>query len=143
MSIEWIEYANDIASLMMAVVMFAGIRGMWPLAREADHSATMYLARGLVLIFAATMLRSLYWDVIPTAWILLGSGTLPKVYSLGATINTVFIGLNLWGVWHIMRALLEIVPNAERFKWTVFSVAFYPQGTCWQYLTRIFAREKR
>lgn len=142
MGIELVAYANDIASLAMAVVMFAGLRGMWPLAVEHDHSATMYLARGLVLIFAATMLRSLYWDVLPTAWHILLPGDLPRVYGLGTGVNTFFIALNLWGVWHIMRALLELVPDAERFRWTVFTIAFYPRGTCWQYLTRIFGREK-
>lgn len=137
------QATNDMLSLLMAIAMAAGIRGMWPLARFHDNSATMYLARGLVLIFTAAMLRSLYWDVLPTvlrhldlfdAWVRTGAAS--------GAVNSIFIALNLWGFWHVMRALQEILPIGERADWPIWRIPFYPRGTCWARLVRYFGREK-
>jgi hypothetical protein len=118
---------NEILALLTVVVLVIVIRGLVSWAFERDRSATMHFALGITTLCGSLVLRSLYWDVLPTlvhepSWDIWGEAT-------GWTkINVVWNLMVLFASYHLLRAMQLLIPERERSDWPLWRAPFYPHG---------------
>lgn len=83
---------------------------------------------GVVLITVSMAARLTYWDLFFT-WLELHDPAAWKAWTAltgGTNINIVFLIPTLIGVYHSLKALHLLVPEAERHRWRWWSVCLYP-----------------
>ena len=135
------ELLNEVFAIALSVLMFLAIRGLWSICWEREASATRYFTRGLCLVFAATTLRALYWDVLTP--ILLAFDVWEIWFSRTDFYpNIVFMTFAGAGAFHILKSLYLMLPEDQRDHWSMWSVAFYPHGTCWRRVVKEITKGK-
>ena len=94
-----LEIAAWAVALMLAVTMALVARGFLPVAMRADGSPVYHLSAGVVLIFTASAMRALYWDVMPLALEAVHEGSWTAWHAaVGRPVPNIVLGLLfIWG----------------------------------------------
>lgn len=125
-----LEIAAWAVALMLAVTMALVARGFLPVAMRADGSPVYHLSAGVVLIFTASALRALYWDVMPLALDAVYSGSWSVWHGIvGRPIPNIVLGLLfIWGGRHLLVLFWLLIPEHARCRYSILTAPFYPRA---------------
>lgn len=119
---------NEVTAIIAGLSFALVLKGLLPGVKEPMNTAVEYLSRGIFVIGGAIFARFLYWDVIHEIIRNFFPESLNTSRYVGTSLNSVWNLLLILGAWFVLRALLERVPEEDRKKWNVLTVAFYPRG---------------
>ena len=125
-----LEIAAWAVALMLAVTMALVARGFLPVAMRADGSPVYPLSAGVVLIFTASALRALYWDVMPLALDAVYNGSWSAWHGMvGRPIPNIVLGLLfIWGGRHLLVLFWLLIPEHARCRYSILTAPFYPRA---------------
>lgn len=125
-----LELAAWAVALMLATTMALVARGFLPVAMRADGSPVYHLSAGVVLIFTASALRALYWDVMPLALDAAHEGSWAAWHAMvGRPIPNITLGLLfIWGGRHLLVLFWLLIPDHARGRYSVLTAPFYPRA---------------
>lgn len=120
---------SNFLTAVMAVAAFAAVaRAFWPLIWGLDRDWLHYAARGLVILSATVVCRSMYWDVLQ--FVLGDTWTVVRTALGGQQFSTVFnIGF-LAAAYQFLMARLLLIPEDERRHWRWWSAWAHPGTRC-------------
>jgi H+/gluconate symporter-like permease len=107
-------------------------------ALGTKNSAVLHLVVGMMLVFTAYIMRSVYWDILPDA----ASWTVKAV--VGRDVNIFFDAIVIWGALHGHLAVYLMIPSSERKYWSVLTAWLYPplnKTRLWAWLCEVFRKQ--
>lgn len=117
-------------AITVVVTMALVGRGFLPVALRADGSTVYHLSAGVVLVFCASALRAIYWDVMPLIAGLYYEGAWQDWHAMvGRPLPNIIFGLLfILGGRHLLILFFLLIPEPDRVRYTILTAPFYPRS---------------
>ena len=129
MIVEIGYWGSFLAGLALLIMCGLGLRGFLSRVWRSQDPASRTLARAIVLGFLAAGLNTLYWQVWGQAAIKAGFTDVSGVRLIGSYVDIAVKTAGAYAVYLHLAAWRMSLPEAERNKWSVLGMAFYPRST--------------
>lgn len=128
--VEWLGFWGAWAvGVILMVMSVLGVRGFLPRAFNGETRAIRMFGLALTLGFLAAGLNTLYWQVFTNLVLHYQLIELADLRRLGGFLDMGFKGLAAFAIYLHLAAWRESLPDAERRRWGVLAMAFYPNRT--------------